>query len=264
MLAQRTYGLVLGYEDLKDYQQVAGKSTLSRMELVPDGDTLAERYCRISYSAEAIDELLVTLFLEPQAKAPRHILLDLGSTDVPRHGPKEKSFFHGYYDHCGYLPLAIFCGDHLPRARLRPATIDCGAGRLDEVRAVVAQVRTRWPKTQILLRGDSGFCRDELMSWCEANGVDYVTGFARNDRLPTLIEPQMRQAQAEHRRTGKAARVFTEFEYETRGSWRRTPRWWPKSSNWRARRIRSGRKGESDSAASLGELQKRLCVAEPI
>jgi len=191
---------------------------------VPDGDALKERYCRISYSAEAIDELLVKLFLESQARAPRRIVLDLDSTDVPLHGQQEKRFFHGYYNHYCYLPLYIFCGDHLLQARLRPANIDGSAGSLDEVRAVVAQIRARWPKTQIILRADSGFCRDELMSWCEANGVDYVIGFARNDRLRTLIEPQMRQAQAEHRRTGKAARVFTEFEYETRDSWSRARR----------------------------------------
>ena len=178
-------------------QQLAGKSTLNRMELVPDGDALKERYCRISYSAEAIDELLVTLYPESQARAPRRIVLDLDSTDVPLHGQQEKRFFHGYYNHYCYLPLYIFCGDHLLRARLRPANIDGSAGSLDEVQAVVAQIRARWPKTQIILRADSGFCRDELMNWCEANGVDDVIGFARNGRLRTLIEPQMQQAQAE-------------------------------------------------------------------
>lgn len=243
MLAQRIYGLALGYEDLNDHeqlrhdplmavlagkkkigQQLAGKSTLNRMELSPAGDGLKERYSKISYSAEAIDELLVTVFQESQVRAPRRIVLDLDATDVPLHGQQEKRFFHGYYNHYCYLPLYVFCGDHLLRARLRPANIDGSAGSLAEVKAVVAQLRVKWPRTQIILRADSGFCRDELMSWCEANGVDYVFGFARNDRLRELIEPQMQQAQAEHARTGKAARIFTEFEYQTRDSWSRARR----------------------------------------
>jgi hypothetical protein len=243
MLAQRIYGLALGYEDLNDHeqlrhdplmavlagkkkvgQQLAGKSTLNRMELSPAGDALQERYSKITYSAQAIDELLVTVFQESEARAPRRIVLDLDATDVPLHGRQEKRFFHGYYNHYCYLPLYIFCGDHLLRARLRSANIDGSAGSLEEVKAVVAQIRVNWEKTQIILRADSGFCRDELMSWCEANGVDYVFGFARNDRLRDLIEPQMREAQAEHARTGQAARVFTEFEYETRDSWSRARR----------------------------------------
>lgn len=243
MLAQRIYGLALGYEDLNDHEQLrhdpllavlsgkkkigpalAGKSTLNRMELSPAGDGLKERYSKISYSAEAIDELLVSLFQEAHATAPRRIVLDLDATDTPLHGQQESRFFHGYYNHYCYLPLYIFCGDHLLRARLRPSNIDASAGSLDEVKAVVAQIRERWPKTQIILRADSGFCRDELMSWCEANGVDYVFGFARNDRLRAMIEAEMQQAQAEHERTGKAARVLTEFEYETRDSWSRARR----------------------------------------
>jgi hypothetical protein len=243
MLAQRIYGLALGYEDLNDHeqlrhdplmavlagkkkigQQLAGKSTLNRLELSPAGDAQKERYSKISYSAKAIDELLVTVFQESEARPPHRIVLDLDATDVPLHGRQEKRFFHGYYNHYCYLPLYIFCGDHLLRARLRPANIDGSAGSLKEVQAVVAQLRVKWPKTQIILRADSGFCRDELMSWCEANGVDYVFGFARNDRLRALIEPQMQQAQAEHARTGQAARVFTEFEYETRDSWSRARR----------------------------------------
>ena len=243
MLAQRIYGLALGYEDLNDHEQLrhdpllgvlagkkqigqalAGKSTLNRLELTPAGDALKERYSKITYSAEAIDELLVTLFQESHARAPRRIVLDLDATDMPLHGQQENRFFHGYYNHYCYLPLYIFCGDHLLRARLRPANIDGSAGSRDELKGVVAQIRQRWPKTQIILRADSGFCRDELMSWCEAHGVDYVLGLARNDRLRAMIQPEMQQAQAEHERTGKAARVFTEFQYETRDSWSRARR----------------------------------------
>lgn len=243
MLAQRIYGLALGYEDLNDHEQLrhdpllgvlsgkrnlqqplAGKSTLNRLELTPQGDPVQQRYHKIGYSPQAIDELLVSLFQEAHTRPPRRIVFDLDATDTPLHGRQEGRFFHGYYGHYCYLPLYIFCGDHLLRARLRPSNIDASAGSLEEVKTLVARIRVRWPKTQIVLRADSGFCREELMSWCETNRVDYVFGFARNERLRTLIEEQMRQARAEHERTGKPARVFAEFDYETRDSWSRARR----------------------------------------
>ena len=162
MLAQRTYGLALGYEDLNDHEQLrhdpllavmagkkevgqalAGKSTLNRMELSPAGDGLKERYSKVDDSAAAIDQLLVTLVEESQARAPRRIVLDLDATDTPLHGKQENRFFHGYNNHYCYLPLYIFCGDHLLRVRLRPANIDGSAGALDEAQAVVAQIRER-------------------------------------------------------------------------------------------------------------------------
>jgi hypothetical protein len=156
MLAQRIYGLALGYEDLNDHEQLrhdplmgvlagkkklgsplAGKSTLNRMELSPAGEGWGERYRKIRYSAEAIDALLVAVFLEAHARPPRRIVLDLDATDTPLHGRQENRFFHGYYNHYCYLPLYIFCGDHLLRARLRPSNIDASAGSLQEVEAVV-------------------------------------------------------------------------------------------------------------------------------
>jgi len=243
MLAQRIYGLALGYEDLNDHEQLrhdpllgvlsgkknlqaplAGKSTLNRLELTPEGDARRQRYHKIGYSPRAIDELLVHLFQEAHVRPPRRIVLDLDATDTPLHGHQESRFFHGYYNHYCYLPLYIFCGDHLLRARLRPANIDASAGSLEEVQTLVAQIRARWPKTRIILRADSGFCRDELMSWCEDNRVDYVFGFARNERLRKLIETEMQQARAEHERTGQPARVFAEFDYETRDTWSRARR----------------------------------------
>lgn len=243
MLAQRIYGLALGYEDLNDHEQLrhdpllgvlsgkknlqaplAGKSTLNRLELTPEGDGRQQRYHKIRYSPRAIDELLVSLFQEAHVRPPRRIVLDLDATDTPLHGHQESRFFHGYYNHYCYLPLYIFCGDHLLRARLRPANVDASAGSLEEVQTLVAQIRARWPKTQIILRADSGFCRDELMAWCESNRVDYVFGFARNERLRKLIEPQVEQARAEHERTGQPARVFAEFDYETRDTWSRARR----------------------------------------
>ena len=243
MLAQRIYGLALGYEDLNDHEQLrqdpllgvlagkrdlreplAGKSTLNRLELTPAGSPAAERYNKISYSPEAIDELLVTLFLESHRKAPSSIVLDLDATDTPLHGKQEARFFHGYYNHYCYLPLYIFCGDQLVCARLRPSNIDASAGSLEEVQRIVGQIRKAWPKTEIILRADSGFCREELMAWCETHAVDYVFGFARNKRLRRGIGRAMQEAKQEHRRTGKPARVFCEFTYRTKKSWSRTRR----------------------------------------
>src|SRR5467141_4736582 len=243
MLAQRIYGLALGYEDLNDHEQLrqdrllgvlagkrdlgeplAGKSTLNRLELTPLGSPAAERYNKISYSAAALDELLVDLFLEAHSRAPREIVLDLDATDTPLHGRQEARFFHGYYGHYCYLPLYVFCGDHLLCARLRPSNIDASAGSLEEVQRIVRQIRARWPKTSIILRADSGFCREELLAWCENNDVGYVFGFARNKRLRRMIGRAMQEAKQEHRRTGKPARVFCEFAYRTKKSWRRSRR----------------------------------------
>jgi hypothetical protein len=243
MLAQRIYGLALGYEDLNDHEELrrdpllavvagkrqlqeplAGKSTLNRLELTPAGSPLEERYHKITYSAEALDQLLVELFLEAHDERPEEIVLDLDATDTPLHGEQEARFFHGYYGHYCYLPLYIFCGDHLLCARLRPSNQDASAGSLPEVQRLVAQIRARWKKVRIILRGDAGFCREELMAWCETQGVHYVFGFARNPRLRRKIARPLREAQREYQRTGKAARVFREFSYRTYQSWSRSRR----------------------------------------
>ena len=243
MLAQRIHGLALGYEDLNDHEELrhdpllallagkrdlteplAGKSTLNRMELAPAHSPLTERYHRITYSAEALDALLVDIFLEAHSTPPRDVVLDLDVTDTPLHGEQEGRFFHGYYGHYCYLPLYIFCGEHLLCARLRTSNQDASAGSLAEVERIVAQIRRRWPRTRIVLRADSGFCREELMGWCETHGVDYVFGLARNTRLRRKLAAQMRQARDEHRRTGKPARVFAELRYRTLNSWSRARR----------------------------------------
>ena len=236
MLSQRIYALALGYEDLNDHEQLrtdplfgllsgrreleeplAGKSTLNRLELV--GRT--QRYHKISYSAESIDRLLVDLYLEAHSVAPDEIVLDLDATDIPLYGHQPERFFHGYYDSYCYLPLYIFAGDQLLCARLRPANQDAAAGSLKEVERIVRQLRARWPHVKIVLRADSGFCREELMAWCEKeeNKVDYVFGLARNKRLRRIIGAPMQQAHVQYQSTGKAARVFTAFEYKTHKSW---------------------------------------------
>jgi Transposase DDE domain group 1 len=243
LLAQRIYGLALGYEDLNDHEQLrrdpllavlagkrkltealAGKSTLNRLELTPAGSPLNDRYHKITYSGEALDGLLVEIFLEAHKKAPRQIVLDLDVTDTPLYGKQEDRFFHGYYNEYCYLPLYIFCGDHLLCARQRASNQDASAGSREEVERIVKQIRRRWPKVGIILRADSGFCREQLMGWCEKNQVDYVLGLARNRRLQREIASQLQQAKKEHQRTGQAARIFSEFSYRTHKSWSRSRR----------------------------------------
>jgi hypothetical protein len=241
MLSQRIYGLALGYEDLNDHEQLrrdpllallsgkreldeplAGKSTLNRLELV--GRT--GRYHKIGYSPQAIDRLLGDLYIEAQAVMPERIVLDLDATDIPLYGHQPQRFFHGYYDSYCYLPLYIFAGDQLLCARLRPANQDASAGAVEEVERIVRQLRARWPKVKIVVRADSGFCREALMAWCEKdeNKVDYVFGLARNQRLARIIGKEMHEAHLLRQFTGKAARVFTEFAYKTRKSWSRARR----------------------------------------
>ena len=239
MLAQRIYGLALGYEDLNDHEQLrsdpllgvlsgkrkpeeplAGKSTLNRLELTGR----SKRYHKISYSAEAIDRLLVDLYIESRAVMPSEIVLDLDATDIPLYGHQPERFFHGYYDSYCYLPLYIFAGDQLLCARLRPANQDAAAGSVDEASRIVGQLRERWPEVKIVLRADSGFCREALMNWCEANRVDYVFGLQRNQRLRRIIGAEMHQAHMLHQATGKAARLFAEFDYRTHKSWSRARR----------------------------------------
>jgi hypothetical protein len=183
------------------------------------------RYKKIHCRQEAVDKLLVDLYLEAHDGPPERIVLDLDVTDLPLHGHQEGRFFHGYYDEYCYLPLYIFAGEHLLCARLRTADQDAAAGSKEEVARIVGQIRQRWPEVEILVRADSGFCREELMAWCEAHGVGYVLGFARNERLRKRIAPQMEEAARLQQATGKPARVFTEFQYQTTtGSWSRARR----------------------------------------
>ena len=171
-----------------------------------------------------MDRLLVDLFLEAHAETPQRIWLDLDATDDPLHGNQEGRFFHGYYRHYCYLPLYIFCGEHLLCARLRESNVDGAAGSVEELERIVGQIRQSWPDTEILIRGDSGFCRDEIMTWCEANGIGYVLGLAKNDRLKKHLADALAQAKEQFASTGKAARVFDEFNYQTRESWSRERR----------------------------------------
>jgi hypothetical protein len=185
----------------------------------------ADRYKKIHCRTEAIDQLLVSVFLEAHTHAPERIVLDLDVTDLPLHGQQEGRFFHGYYDSYCYLPLYIFCGEHLLCARLRTADQDAAAGSQAEVERLVNQIRQVWPSVPIILRADSGFCREELMKWGEEHGISYVLGFARHARLRRFIEPQRQEAAQQYQATHQPARVFTELVYETTtGSWSRARR----------------------------------------
>jgi hypothetical protein len=239
LVGQRVFGIALGYEDLIDHDQLrhdpvmavlggklearradcaplAGKSTLNRLELSRAQPT---RYHKISYDATAVEALFVDLFVDAHSAPPPQITLDLDATDDPLHGQQEGRFFHGYYDSYCYLPLYVFCGGHLLAARLRPANIDASAGSVEEIARIVTQIRRRWPKIRILLRADSGFARDALMTWCENNDVDFLFGLAKNARLNAEIEPQLAAAREHSQRTGKPARRFRDFTWRTRQSW---------------------------------------------
>jgi hypothetical protein len=245
LIGQRVFALALGYEDLVDHDTLrhdpvlaavngklaarradcaplAGKSTLNRLEHAPQGEPT--RYHKIGHDAARIERLFVDLFLDAHTAPPEEIVLDLDATDDPLHGAQESRFFHGYYGCYCYLPLYVFCGDHLLSAKLRRSNIDASAGAVEEVARIVAQIRARWPHMRIVLRADSGFAREALMIWCEANAVDYILGLARNARLVREIAAELAVARAAVERTGEAARCFRDFRYQTLDSWSRPRR----------------------------------------
>jgi len=251
LVSQRVLGLALGYEDLNDHDALrrdpllaavvgavdvagtdrrrsvdrgcalAGKSTLNRLELSTES---ADRYKKIQALPERMDDLLLRLFIESFRRAPKSIVLDVDATDDPLHGQQEGRFFHGYYGNYCYLPLYIFCGEQLLCARLRTSNQDGAAGTQEELARIVSGLRAVWPKVQIVLRGDSGFCRDKLLSWCESERVDYIVGLAKNSRLKRAIGQEAQAAEQEQQQTQAPARRFRAFTYQTRKSWS-TSRW---------------------------------------
>jgi hypothetical protein len=248
------YGIALGYEDIIDHEwlrkdwllativgkadpsgrdrkrardqgsALAGKSTLNRLELLPGPGVGTDRYRKIGYRTEAIDRLLVEVFLDAHETAPTEIILDLDATDDPLHGQQEGRFFHGYYREYCYLPLYIFAGDFLLCARLRVSNIDASKGSEEELERIVGQIRDRWPTVRIILRGDADFARERLMVWCETHGVDYVFGLAKNPRLIRKIQRQLERARRKHLITGQPARRFRHFMHRTLKSWSRKRR----------------------------------------
>jgi len=273
LVGQRVFGIALGYEDLNDHDElrhdpmmavlagklaarredcapVAGKSTLNRLELSKLAST---RYHKISHNPVAIKNLLVDLFLEAHARPPKQIILDLDATDDPLHGEQEGRFFHGYYDCYCYLPLYVFCGRHLLVAKLQGADRDPAAGALEEVTRVIARIRACWPGTRILLRADSGFAREDLMAWCEANGVDFLFGLAGNVRLVAQIKGELELVAAKSGRTGRPERRFKSFLWMTRRSWSRRRRVVAKAE-WT--------KGEANPRFVVTSLRRDECKAK--
>jgi hypothetical protein len=254
LLAQRVYGLALGYDDLNDHDDLrcdpllaavvgkrdpsgrsrqrprdrgrplAGKSTLNRLELSPVGAGKESRYKKIVCRTRDVERLFVALFLQAHATPPARIVLDLDATDDPIHGHQLGRFFHGYYRNYCYLPLYIFCGDHLLCARLRPSDIDAAAGAVKHLERIVEQIRAAWPGVEVVIRGDSDFCREEIMLWCEENRVDYLLGLAKNPRLIALITAESEQARQQFEATRQPARVFKELRYRTLQTWARERR----------------------------------------
>ena len=246
LLGQRIFGLVLGYEDLNDHDELrkdptfavlagklhpvlrsdcealAGKSTLNRLEHTPKRH--GSKYHKIDCDGAQVDALLIELFCEAHERAPVEIVLDLDNTDMPLYGGQEGRFFHGYYDEYCYLPLYVFCGRHLLLARQRRANVAGSDGAIEEMTRIVAQIRQKWPRVHIILRADSGFSNDALMGWCEANGVDFVFGLARNTRLEAALGEQLATAKQLCLMSGKPARVFRDFQYRTIDSWSRARR----------------------------------------
>jgi len=249
LVSQRVIGLALGYEDLNDHDQLArdqmlaiavgktdptgmdrvsekdkgkplaGKSTLNRLKLTAPNATAKSPYKKIALTPELVDNLFVDVFLESYTNAPDEIILDIDATDDPLHGNQEGKFFHGYYKAYCYLPLYIFCGEQLLCARLRPANNDGAAGSIEELERIVERIRAVWPDTRVIVRGDSGFCREWLMSWCEDNDVHFIIGIGQNNRLNKEIEEELALAKALYQCSGKASRVFKDFCYKTLKSW---------------------------------------------
>nr|WP_229360675.1 IS1380 family transposase [Fuerstiella marisgermanici] len=251
LLRQRVMGIALGYEDLNDHEQLrhdpllalmcgrrditgqdraaecskgvplAGKSTLNRLELTPVGATKNSRYKKIVASVSTLQDTLVDVFIRMRSKqgVPTELVLDLDATDDPVHGDQLGKFFHGYYKSYCFLPLYTFCGGWPLGAVLRPSNIDGCAGTVKELERIVPRLRAAWPNVRMIVRADGGFCRDNILAWCEKNRVDYIIGLAKNKRLVKAIGGELQQAKVQFEATGEAARVFKDFRYRTKETW---------------------------------------------
>ncbi|MCP3974528.1 MAG: IS1380 family transposase [bacterium] len=254
LLRQLVYGLVLGYEDLSDHealsvdplfatmvgkadpsggdrrsnkdrgQALASPSTLGRLERTKADADASSRYEKIVCNVSALGELFLEVFIESFEHPPARLIIDLDPSDIELHGQQEQRFYHGYYRHHCYLPMYLFCGQHPLFVKLRPSDIDGADGSVEMLAPIVDRIRQAFPSVHLIIRGDSGFCREPLMAWCEGEGVDFVFGIARNKRLEKAIRRQMEQARREHLQTGRAARRFRDFTYRTLKTWSRKRR----------------------------------------
>jgi hypothetical protein len=206
-------------------QALAGHATLNRLEL--GAEALDGRYRKIAPQPDKIEALLIERGVKALPRRSAEIVLDFDATDDPLHGNQQGAYFHGYYGHYCYLPLYCFCGNIPLLAQLRDCKRDAGAGTVEALQKIVPMIRQRFgPHIRIVVRADSGFARDALMSWCEANGVFYCVGLARNERLQKELQASFEglKAQIKEGTLQSPCRSFTEFEYATRDSWSRARR----------------------------------------
>ena len=228
LLRQRVFALCAGWEDLNDAQALRHDSihqvAAGRDEPLASASTLCRfENAQSRQAAVSINQILVDTFIASHDRPPAVITLDFDATDAPTHGRQEGRFFHGYYDHHCFLPLYVFCGDHLLVAYLRRANADGARHSAAILKLLVEHIRQVWPRTKIVMRADSGFCRDLMLTWCDHHDVKYIVGIARNSRLQALAAELMATAAKRYEATGEKQRLFTAFDYAA-GSWRRL-RW---------------------------------------
>jgi hypothetical protein len=232
MLAQRIYGIALGYEDLNDHDTLRDDPVFQILaERSPDRDApLASpsTLCRFENALKRsslwqLSSVFVEQFIDSFTRPPKELVLDFDATDVPVHGCQEQRFFHGYYDSYCFLPLYVFCGQQLLCAYLRPSNIDVARHSRAILKLIVERLRQAWPEVRIILRADSGFCRWRTLRWCDRHDIGYVVGLARNPVLEAMASPFMQQAAQRFDRTGRKQRRFHEFHYAA-GTWDRKRR----------------------------------------
>jgi len=223
MLRQRVYALALGYEDLNDHDALRHDPALQTAVGRDVDMASASTLCRFENSVDAeflwkLSSVLVDAFIESYKKAPAEIVLDFDATDDEVHGHQEGRFFHGYYDHYCFLPLYVFCGDHLVAAYLRPSNIDGAKHSLGVLGLLVKRLRKTWPKTRIIVRADSGFCRWKFMRWCDNHDIDYLLGLAKNSRLLEEAQPLLDEVHECFLQSGNKQKIFAETQYAA-NSW---------------------------------------------
>jgi len=254
LIRQRVYSLALGYEDVNDHELLsrdpllataigkkdpqgknrrsskhrgvaaASASTLSRIDRTAAEANSQSRYEKVVCDFDKLSSCFVQTFIKSHQRAPERLILDVDPTDIQLHGNQERRFYHGYYGHYCYLPMYLFCGDYPLSVKLRPSNIDGSLGVVEFLQPVVKQIREAFPAVHLIIRADSGFCREELMTWCEQNGIDYLLGMVKNVRLQDALSKPMERARRQYLRTGQTARYFAEFRYQTHKSWTRARR----------------------------------------
>jgi hypothetical protein len=228
LLAQRIYGLCCGHEDLNDHdrlrEDVLVQTALGRVDALASSPTLSRLETRANRAqAWALHEVLVAQFIANHKQAPSGLVLDIDASDIPLHGNQELRQFHGYYDHHCYLPLYVFCGDALLACYLRRSRIDGAKNASALIKLLVGRLRQAWPDVPIIVRADSGFCRQRLMRWCERNAVGYILGVARNARLEATVWLAELALAEQYATSGVKQREIGEFSYAA-NSWDRERR----------------------------------------